>query len=74
MNILAKIGQAIVIIIIWLATTVISAVICAIPVYFLWNWLMPELFHLTEITFVQSIGISTLSGLLFRTSVTQKEG
>lgn len=65
----------------WLAIVIVSVVgnvivgvISAIPVYFLWNWLMPELFQLTEITFVQSIGICVLCGFLFRSSGTKKEG
>jgi hypothetical protein len=32
---------------------------------YLWNWLMPELFHLPLITFWQAAGILILSRLLF---------
>lgn len=31
----------------------------------LWNWLMPGLFHLPAITFVQALGLLVLSKLLF---------
>jgi hypothetical protein len=31
----------------------------------LWNWLMPDLFHLTTITFCQALGILVLSRILF---------
>lgn len=31
----------------------------------LWNWLMPEIFGLTTITFVQALGILVLSKILF---------
>jgi hypothetical protein len=31
---------------------------------YLWNWLMPVLFHLPEITFWQTIGLMILSRLL----------
>ena len=31
---------------------------------YLWNWLMPVLFHLPEITFWQTIGLMVLSRLL----------
>ena len=31
----------------------------------LWNWLMPSLFHLPAITFVQALGLLVLSKLLF---------
>ena len=31
----------------------------------LWNWLMPEIFGLTPLTFTQSIGLVVLSKILF---------
>ena len=34
-------------------------------VYFLWNWLMPSLFHLPAVSFWQAVGILCLSWLLF---------
>ena len=34
-------------------------------VFLLWNWLMPDLFHLGSITFLQSLGILLLSKILF---------
>jgi hypothetical protein len=34
----------------------------------LWNWLMPFLFHLTEITFWQAVGLALLARLLFGAS------
>ena len=37
----------------------------AIPVMYLWNWLMPKLFNLTTITYWQAWGLSLLAGLLF---------
>ena len=36
------------------------------PVMWLWNWLMPELFHLPAITFWQAVGLLILSHLLFK--------
>lgn len=38
----------------------------SIPVWLLWNWLMPVIFGLKVITIWQAWGISVLSGLLFR--------
>jgi hypothetical protein len=32
----------------------------------LWNWLMPEIFGLTVITYWQSLGLLALSSILFR--------
>ncbi|MDD2799228.1 MAG: hypothetical protein PHV20_11610 [Bacteroidales bacterium] len=34
-------------------------------VMFLWNWLVPSIFHLTAITFWQAAGLFALSRLLF---------
>lgn len=38
--------------------------ITAIPVYYLWNWLCPIVFHLPKITYWQAWGIQTLSSFL----------
>ncbi len=35
-------------------------------VMLLWNWLMPVIFGLPQITFWQAIGVGLLSGILFR--------
>jgi len=35
-------------------------------VMMLWNWLMPDLFHLTSITYLQALGILVLSKILFK--------
>ena len=36
-------------------------------IMYLWNWLMPEIFGLTVITFWQAIGLGLLAKLLFGT-------
>ena len=46
--------------------------IITIPVYLLWNWLMPQLFGLPVVTFVQAWGLVILVGLLFKESVSTK--
>jgi len=46
----------------------VVALISTVPLYFLWNWLMPDIFGLTQITFFQAFGISILSGILFKNS------
>lgn len=45
---------------------VIVSLVAAIPTYFLWNWLMPEIFALKAITFWQTWGLVFLSGILFK--------
>lgn len=37
-----------------------------LPIYLLWNWLMPTIFHLPEITLLQSCGLYFLSFLLIK--------
>jgi hypothetical protein len=48
------------------------AVVAAIPTYYLWNWLMPDLFALKTITFVQAIGLNFLTGILFKSHNSSK--
>lgn len=43
----------------------VVAAVLAIPVWLLWNWLMPIIFGVTKITIIQSWGISWLCSLLF---------
>jgi len=40
------------------------AVIFAVAVKYLWNWIMPEIFGLVQITFAQAVGLIILSRLL----------
>ena len=47
---------------------VIVALLYMLPLYFLWNWLMPNLFGITKITLWQSLGLLLLTGILFRSS------
>lgn len=45
---------------------IILGALMSVPVMYLWDWLMPELFGLKEITLFQAWGINALSGLLFK--------
>ena len=51
-----------------IALIVVLAIIFSFPTMLLWNWLMPMLFGLARITWVQALGINVLSGILFRSS------
>lgn len=42
--------------------------IFALPVMWLWNWLLPTLFSLPEITWTQAWGLMFLCALLFKSS------
>ncbi|HOP65338.1 MAG TPA: hypothetical protein PK906_18310, partial [Spirochaetota bacterium] len=52
------------VIIFGLCAALFFAAIFAIAVKLLWNWLMPELFGLTSITFLQAFGLILLARLL----------
>lgn len=54
------------------ATIILTMLVNAIIIYFLWNWLMPEIFGLSELTVVQSFGVSVLSSLLFKSNENKK--
>ncbi len=38
------------------------------PLMILWNWLMPTIFGLTEITFWQACGLQLLATILFKST------
>jgi len=44
------------------------AALFSLPIMLLWDWLMPTLFGLGTITWVQAWGLSVLCGLLFKSS------
>jgi hypothetical protein len=50
-----------------------AGAIFSLPVYWLWNWLMPMIFGLTKITWFQAWGLNVLCSFLFKTSVTTKD-
>lgn len=45
------------------------AFLFSLPVMWLWNWLMPVLFGLPTLTWVQALGLNLLCGFLFKSSV-----
>ena len=50
---------------------VIFSLLCALPVMWLWDWLMPTIFNLKEITLFQAWGLSALCGLLFKNNTSK---
>jgi hypothetical protein len=48
-----------------IAAIAFIALLVSLPVMLLWNWLMPELFNLKEITWMQALGLTLLCGFLF---------
>lgn len=56
------------------AFIVLLALVFAIPTWLLWNWLMPDLFGLREITLVQAWGLKFLAACLFKSSSVEIKG
>jgi hypothetical protein len=50
------------------ALVAIIALLVSIPVWLLWNWLMPEIFGLKAISWLQALGLCVLCGMLFKSS------
>ena len=46
--------------------TILLGLVCGLPVMWLWDWLMPTLFGLKEITLFQAWGLMALCSLLFK--------
>ena len=49
--------------------TVVALIVFALPLMLLWNWVMPEIFNLPQITFAQALGLNLLCSILFKTNV-----
>lgn len=58
--------KAIVLALMGLGLFVIYSAIVSLPVMLLWDWIMPTLFDLPEITWLQAWGLLMLCGLLFK--------
>jgi hypothetical protein len=58
----------------FLGMIAIVIVLLGYPLMMLWNWLMPVIFGLPEITFWQAIGLNFLSTILFKpTTIKNKD-
>ena len=51
----------------------LAALLSSVPVMLLWDWLMPELFGLKEITLFQAWGLTFLCALLFKSNTPSKD-
>ena len=61
MNIVQKVATVV-------GLIIVVAAVMSLPVMLLWDWLMPEIFGLKEISWLQAWGLMFLSGLLFRST------
>ena len=66
MNVLATI-------ILGVGVLVFVAAVMSLPVMLLWDWLMPTIFGLPEITWFQAWGLLFLCGLLFKNHAVKKD-
>jgi hypothetical protein len=55
-----------------LAFAFILSLVLSIPTMLLWDWLMPEIFGLKEVTLFQAWGLNFLSAILFKTTITKE--
>jgi len=53
-------------IIVFFASLIFECLLTSLPTYLLWNWLMPEIFSLKEITILQAFGLLFLSSIIFK--------
>lgn len=51
----------------------VFSLLSAIFMYFLWNWLMPDIFGLKVITYWQAWGLCFLCEMLFKSSSSSKD-
>jgi len=49
----------------WTAVAVVFVLVFGYIIMLLWNWLMPPVFGLSPITFIQALGLFLLSKILF---------
>lgn len=61
-NIITLLGTALLIALLVVAI----AAILSLPLMFLWNWLMPLIFGLKTITWIQAWGLMLISAILFK--------
>ena len=51
-----------------LLVVVVVAIFVSVPTMLLWNWLMPVIFGLSTITWLQALGLCLLCSILFKSS------
>lgn len=65
-------GLGVLAFIVFLAFDFIQALVTGAIVMLLWNWLMPAIFGLGTITYLQGAGISLLCAILFKSNNSSK--
>lgn len=57
-----------------IAVAVVLGIVFAVPVWLLWNWLVPVIFHGPTITYLEALGLYILCAFLFRSSTSTTKG
>ena len=52
---------------------VAMVLIISVPFWLIWNWMMPEVFGLPPLTWVQTLGFLFLCGALFKSNVSSSK-
>ena len=52
---------------------ILLVMLLGLPLQFLWNWLMPDIFGLRYITFWEAVGLNTISSILFKSNINIKK-
>ncbi len=52
----------------WLIILMVFVLLLTLPVWLLWNWLMPVIFGLPEVSIAQAFGLMLLASILFKSS------
>jgi hypothetical protein len=50
---------------------ILACLLFGLPLMFLWNWIIPDIFGLPQIGFLQACGLQLIAGLLFKSSQTK---
>lgn len=64
----SKILESITLSLLTLGIVVLVAILYTLPVMWLWNWLLTDIFSLRSISVTEALGLVVLCGLLFKNS------
>jgi hypothetical protein len=73
LNKMDKLSEKLTIVLAGVLVLVFAALIMALPTMLLWNWLMPTIFKLPEITFWQALGLIALAGCILPKTTVNKD-
>ncbi len=65
-----KFGIVIVTIVTFVGLSLLWSIIFAIPVWLLWNWIVPSVFGFAKLSLIKAWGLTFLTTLLFSKNVT----